>query len=341
MARHLPLSALRAFEAITRTGSFHAAASDLSLTPSAVSHAIRGLERALGTTLFVREGRSVRLTGEGEVLMRHVLRGFGELQLGISNISTRGPRLLRLHCAPSFAAQWLAPRLRRMLAETSGLEVRIVADTSYTRFVHDDFDADIVYGAPSLHFYGASGHQGVLVLPLGTEVVTPLCAPPLAKRIRTVRSLLEEALIESEGKDVRWAAWFAANGLIAPEPRGLRFDRSFLSLSAAADGLGVALESVLLAERELASGRLVRPLQGACEDVVYTGHWLVFPRAKRYSRPIITFATWLAKELGLKVDFASIDMETLSLNQTLRGGLEQEQKPERELLTAVGAARAI
>jgi hypothetical protein len=66
------------------------------------------------------------------------------------------------------------------------------------------------------------------------------------------------------------------------------------------DGLGVALESTRLAERELASGRLVRPLQKACKDVVYTGHWLVFPRTKRYSRSLMLFTTWIAKELGLK-----------------------------------------
>lgn len=308
MARYLPLSALRAFEAVTRTGSFRAAASDLNLTPSAVSHAVRGLERTLGVSLFVRDGRSVRLTSEGELLMQHVVRGFGELQLGIGSISVRGARLLRLHCAPSFAAQWLAPRLRRLVAEVSGLEVQIAADTTYTRFVDDDFDADIVYGAPSREFYAALGHQGVVILPLGTEVVTPLCAPEMATRIRTARSLMNETLIESERKNVRWAAWFAANGLIAPEPRGLRFDRSFMSLSAAADGLGVALESMLLAEREIASGRLVRPLKHACEDVVYTGHWLVFPRAKRYSQSIVVFVNWLAKELELEVDFASADM---------------------------------
>jgi len=300
MTPYLPLSALRAFEAVTRTGSFRAASSDLRLTPSAISHAIRGLERTLGAALFVREGRSIRLTGEGETLMHHVERGFGELQLGIGSISTRGPRLLRLHCAPSFAAQWLVPR--RLLVEAERLEVRIAADTSYTRFVDDDFDADIVYGAPSSHFYGTSGHQGVVVLPLGTEMVSPLCAPEVAARIRTARHLLSETLIESEQKKLRWPAWFAANGLLAPEPRGPRFDRSFLSLSAAADGLGVALESMLLAERELASGRLVRPLQGICDDVAYTGHWLVFPRAKRYSQSIIVFVDWLVKELGLEVD---------------------------------------
>jgi DNA-binding transcriptional LysR family regulator len=309
MVRHLPLSALRAFEAITRTGSFRAAASDLSLTPSAVSHAIRGLERTLGTPLFVREGRSIRLTGEGETLMHHVERGFGELQLGIGSISARGPRLLRLHCAPSFAAQWLVPRLRKLLVETDRLELRIAADTGYTRFVDDEFDADIVYGASPSYLYGTSGQQGVVVLPLGTEVVTPLCAPELAARIRTARSLLTETLIESEQKKVRWPAWFAANGLLAPEPHGPRFDRSFLSLSAAADGLGVTLESMLLAERELASGRLVRPLEGICEDVTYSGHWLVFPRSKRYSKSIAVFVDWLAKELKINVDLSLIAVE--------------------------------
>jgi DNA-binding transcriptional LysR family regulator len=302
MAPYLPLSALRAFEAVTRTGSFRAASEDLHLTPSAVSHAIRGLERALGAALFVRDGRSIRLTGGGETLMRHVERGFGELQLGIASISTREPRLLRLHCAPSFATQWLVPRLRRLLVEAEGLEVRIAADTNYTRFVDDGFDADIVYGPPLPHFHGSAGHQGVAVIPLGVETVTPLCAPELAGRIVSARHLLRETLIESEQKKVRWPAWFAANGLAAPEPRGPRFDRSFLSLSAAADGLGVALESTLLAERELASGRLVRPLQGICENVAYTGHWLVFPRSKRYAQPIIMFCEWLANELGLELD---------------------------------------
>ena len=106
---------------------------------------------------------------------------------------------------------------------------------------------------------------------------------------------------------MHWPAWFAANGLAAPEPRGPRFDRSFLSLSAAADGLGVALESLLLAERELAAGRLVRPLEGACEDISYTGHWLVFPRAKLHLRPLVTFRKWLAAELGLPADPAPAD----------------------------------
>jgi LysR family transcriptional regulator, glycine cleavage system transcriptional activator len=314
MPRSLPLSALRAFEAASRTGSFRAAADDLGLTPSAISHALRGLEKDLHAALFVREGRAIRLTPEGETLMRYVERGFGELQLGIGSIVGRGPHLLRLHCAPSFATQWLVPRLKRLLTEVKGLEVRIAAGVEYTRFANEEFDADIVYGAPASGFYGAAPTQGVFTLPLGSETVTPLCAPSLAKTVRSPRDLLEQTLIESDNKKIRWNDWFTANGLIPPASRGPRFDRSFLSISAAADGLGVALESTLLAERELASGRLVRPLDGVCQDVVYTGHWLVFPRARRYSRPIVLFAGWLAKELGL-----TLDLEALGKPAATRG----------------------
>jgi DNA-binding transcriptional LysR family regulator len=307
MPRHLPLTALWAFEAATRTGSFRLAADDLGLTPSAVSHAIRGLERDLGTVLFEREGRSIRLTPEGVTLMRHVERGFGELQLGIGSVAARRPLLLKLHSAPSFAAQWLVPRLGRLLKECEGLELRIAAGTDYTRFLADEFDADVVYGAPAPDPHGGAGHGGLAVVPLGTEVVTPLCAPSLAPTIGSARDLFGQVLIESDSKRIRWPAWFAANGLPAPPPGGPRFDRSFISISAAVDGLGVALESTRLAERELASGRLVQPLKGVCEDVVYTGHWLVFPQAKRYARSMVLFLGWLTRELGLDINLDELD----------------------------------
>jgi LysR family glycine cleavage system transcriptional activator len=307
MPRSLPLSSLRSFEAAARTGSFRAAAQDLSLTPSAVSHAIHSLEETLGRMLFLRQGRSVHLTAEGRTLMRHVERGFGELQLGIGSVSTHTPQLLRVHSAPSFAAQWLMPRLRRLLKEVEGLTVRIAAGTDYARFTTDEFDVDIVYGMPLADRYDASVHQNLVILPLGTEVISPLCAPALAANIRTPRDLWQQTLIESEIKKVRWPAWFAANGLIAPEPHGPRFDRSFLSLTAAVDELGVALESTRLAERELASGRLVQPLKNVCEDVIYTGHWLVFPRPLRYSRPLMLFAQWLATELELELNLEALD----------------------------------
>jgi len=307
MRPHLPLSALRAFESAARTGSFRLAAAELGLTPSAVSHAIRGLESQLGAALFAREGRSIRLTPQGETLITHVERGLGELRLGISAVAARGPERLRLHCAPSFAAKWLVPRLKRLLAECRGLEVRIDAGADYTRFRGDEFDADIVYGAPRPEYYGTQAFQALVVLPLGTETVTPLCAPSLAAAIRSPQDLLGQTLIESAVKKVRWTDWFTANGLIAPRSNGPRFDRSFLSLAAAAEGLGVALESLRFAERELADGRLVRPLAGRAEDVTYVGHWLVFPRARRYAPALRLFVDWLGRELGVPLELTALD----------------------------------
>ena len=141
-----------------------------------------------------------------------------------------------------------------------------------------------------------------MVVPLGEETVTPLCAPDLARAIKAPMDLFNQVLIESETKQVRWSDWFARNGLPAPRPQGVRFDRSFLAIAAAVDGLGVTLESTRLAERELASGRLVRPLAGLAEDVRYVGHHLVFPRSTRQRHSLRLFMTWLGIELGLQIE---------------------------------------
>jgi DNA-binding transcriptional LysR family regulator len=294
MIQDIPPSVLRAFESAGRTGSFRMAALELELTPSAVSHAVRKLERALGASLFEREGRARRLSPEGEALMRHVGRAFDELRRGLEIVSTRGPMMLRLHSAPSFAAQWLSPRLSRFLREFPGIEVRLAAGTEYARFTNDEFDADIVYGMPR--------QDGLVVLSLGEETVTPLCAPELAREIQTPMDLYRCVLIESDNKQIRWPAWFAHNALAAPRPHGTRFDRSFLAIAAAVDGLGVALESTRLAERELASGRLVRPLAGRAEDVRYVAHHLVFPRTASRRHTLRLFAKWLSAELGLQIE---------------------------------------
>src|SRR6185436_9440949 len=117
------------------------------------------------------------------------------------------------------------------------------ASTDYARFSADEFDADVVYGAPR--------GDNLVVVPLGEETVAPMCAPQLAKSIKVASDLLGQILIQSDNKQIRWSDWFAANGLSPPPLHGSRFDRSFLAIAAAVDGLGVALESTRLAEREL------------------------------------------------------------------------------------------
>lgn len=245
----------------------------------------------MGTTLFDRQSRAIRLNGAGEALLSHVATAFDEMRQGVETIGARSGNLLRLHCAPSMATQWLMPRLRGLLETQPGLEVRLAAGIDYPRFEHDEFDADICYGPPR--------QEGLVVIPLGEETVTPLCAPEVAENIRTIEDLKSAKLIESDNKRVRWAGWFAANDLSSQASRGSRFDRSFMAIAAAVDGLGVALESTRLAERELADGRLVAPLAGRAQDVRYIGHYLVFPRVAKSRLAVRTFARWLTQELKL------------------------------------------
>src|SRR3954447_18215783 len=106
MLGKVPIATLRVFEAAARWN----AGKELNLTPSAVSHAIRKMEELLGVKLFERVGRGVSLSSEGQTLLGYTERGFDELLRGLEAVSAQGPRLFRLHCGPSFAAQWLTPR---------------------------------------------------------------------------------------------------------------------------------------------------------------------------------------------------------------------------------------
>ena len=289
--RRLPLTRLRIFEAAGRTGSFAAAALEVDLSRSAVSHAIKHLEEASGMQLFVRTTRALRLTAEGQLLLEHVQRGFEEMRRGFLRVRPQDAVTpLRLHTAPTFASQWLMPRLGRFIAEHPGINLRVSADTVYANFDDDDYDMDVVYGEPA-----TSRHEK---LPLVIEELTPLCSPAMARDIRSVADLYASPLIQSDGQSVQWKGWFGANNLAVPVDYALAFDRSGMSIAAAVGGLGVALESTLLAERELADGRLVAPLRNSTTSVRYVGHYLVHPRSAHPHAARDQFKRWLLAELA-------------------------------------------
>lgn len=290
MLNNVSLPALRAFEAAGRLGSFRDAAGELGLSASAVSHAVQGLERTLGVSLFERHHRAIRLTSDGSMLMRHATAAFDELRIGLEQVASIRSGLLRLHCAPTFAIQVLSPRLPRFLAENPGLEVKIAASTEYARFSDGEFDADIVYGRPK--------EEGITILPIGEEIISPLCSPELARSIKTAADLQSLPLIRSDLKRVQWADWFGANNLdTAPKPH-MSFDRSFMAIAAAANGLGIALESHWLAGPEIRSGRLVAPLKGLVKHIRYEGHFLCHPSSGERRQLVRRLSEWLERELA-------------------------------------------
>lgn len=289
--RKIPLSTIRVFETAARTLSFAEAARELNLSPSAISHAVRKMEDLLGHRLFQRSTREVRLTREGAMLMEHIQRGMDEMQRGFALLTSDERTPLRLHTAPSFATQWLLPRLAAFVRDHPNIDLRFSASTEYARF-DDDFDLDIVYGTPK-----PSAHQQI---PLAQEGLAPLCTPALAERIRKPEDLYHVPLIQCEVQMYQWKGWFDANQLPPPTHYGLRFDRSSMAIAAAVDGLGVVLESTLLSERELQRGELVRPLAGTTREVNYIGHYLVHPRRPHRHEAFETFKAWLLTALGIE-----------------------------------------
>jgi DNA-binding transcriptional LysR family regulator len=292
LLRRVPLSSLRVFESAGRSGSFIQASHELGISSSAVSHSIRKLEEAIDIQLFERTTREVNLTAKGRLLMEHVQRGLDEMQRGFALAKTEEPPPLRLHTAPSFGMQWLMPRLARFVQAYPAIDLRFSASTDYAQFENDDFDLDVVYGEPR-----TSLNEKV---PLAVEHLTPLCSPQLADRIRTPQDLYEHTLIQCDVQMLQWKGWFEANHLMPPHHYALRFDRSNMAIAAAVNGMGVVLESTLLAERELETGTLVAPLRAVTHDIQYIGHYLVYPRRRTRHEAAEVFIKWLLDELGVK-----------------------------------------
>ena len=244
---------LRAFEAAARLQSFTLAARELCLTPSAISHQIKELEEYFGRSLFIRRNRRIVPTQEALRLLDSLSRVFDVIESTCAEVSLAPTaQVLAVHCAPSFAVKWLAPRLPDFAQHYPDITLRLSTgpeplDLNRVR----EIDVAISYGS-------ALDCPGVVTTPLGHEPLVPMCSPALLERAATVEQLVQQAtLIESPLSRVTWRDWFDANALPMPERPRPSFDRAALAISAAVDGMGVVLESVRLAERELARGELV------------------------------------------------------------------------------------
>ncbi|PUA16517.1 LysR substrate-binding domain-containing protein [Glaciimonas sp. PCH181] len=286
---HLPpLKSVIAFEVVARHTNISKAAEELNLTPSAVSHQISNLEAFIGMKLFERTFRGVTLTPAGERYQQSLA---GALAL-IANAaqSARGEdgiEILRVHSAPSFASLWLMPRLPHFMKTHPDIRLRLSASHMYTEFSHGDIDLDIRYGAvrwADLH-----------VETIFTEEIMPVISPALSAELdlRGAQNLLQQNLIFSEVNLVQWPQWFAAHGLpVSPSQYGLSFDRAYMSIEAAVQGLGIALESNRLSEDFLKRGLLVPVFPDQSGIRVYAHH-LVYPAAHAKRSKVGRFIAWI------------------------------------------------
>lgn len=285
-----PLSALQAFEAIARRKSFALAASELHLTPSAVSHQVAKLESLLGLRLFERSARGVDLTPAGQSYLQRVGSALGAINAATEDLRHGVQDTLYVHCSPSFASLWLMPRIARFAQRFPKTSLMLSASHVPSDFQLGLVDLDIRYGMPNW--------PNLEVEPIFTERVLPLASPEFIRThaLHQPADLLRVPLIQSSVNVAQWPEWFSRyDPTQRPERMALRFDRAMMSLDAAMQSLGVALESSTLGHALISSGRL-QPVFGEQMSLEVQGHFLVYP-ARHASRPEVRhFIDWLREE---------------------------------------------
>jgi DNA-binding transcriptional LysR family regulator len=294
MSRSPSFLALRAFESAARVGGFTAAGQELNLTPSAISHQIRALERHFGRTLFSRQGIKVVLNADGARLAEALSTGFGTILQACDEFaaSARQHRLA-VHCAPSFASKWLGPRLPDFMRLQPAITLHLSSGAESVDLLRqDELDLVISYGS-------ALQRSGLVVETFGPEDIIALCTPELAARVAPSNPEISALLIVSSVNPVIWNDWFVVNNLSRPARiRGPTFDRGALAVSAAAQGLGIALESRCFALDELESGALVAWGGGRFRNITREMHFLSYREASKASPPIMAFRHWLKLGIG-------------------------------------------
>lgn len=281
-----PLQALRAFEAAARRGSFKAAAEELFVTPTAVSHQIRALEARLGVALFERKVRGVELTAEGRALAPGLTRGFGELQGAIDDVFAQ-ETVVTVSTTPAFAALRLVPELPTFYSSMPGIRVRVDTSTEPVDLARDR-RTDLAIR------YGHGPRDGLAEIPLLEERFVALAAPGRfdAASIRADAPLLETHWQQPVLGEVNWSDWFGASGEPAPASgRIVAFDEELHVLQAAIAGHGVALASSVLAE-DLVRRGLLEEIASApsLEGARYTA---VFVPGREEARRVRLFLDWL------------------------------------------------
>jgi LysR family transcriptional regulator, glycine cleavage system transcriptional activator len=289
-----PLNALRAFESAARQGSYVAAAAELGVSPAAVSQQIRNLETFLGKTLFTRFNNRVVLTDAGQAVFSGANEAFQSIAALTQQVLTGvTPSRLVISALPSIAWRWLAPQLSRFVGRHPAFRFELRVEDDPVDFSRHGIDLRLCYGT--------SLYPDLQLTQLRHDATLPLCSPDYLARNPDAQSLglaavPDHDLIHTDwgpsfGSHPTWQSWFALSGSRRVAVSGFRVGMSALALDLARDGVGVALGQRMLAEEELAQGRLV----ALSELAIPLGHpyCLVYPPGKLRKAGLLEVIGWL------------------------------------------------
>ncbi|MCR6500730.1 transcriptional regulator GcvA [Shinella sp. CPCC 101442] len=284
------LSGLRAFEATARHLSVTLAAGELSVTPGAVSLQIRDLEETLGVRLFERKPRRLLLTDDGEGYFKAMRSAFRLMREATEEllIRARSPATLLISCTPTFAAQWLVPRLPKFEERLPGADIRISASNRLVDFARDGVDIAIRHG------FGR--YEGLVSERLLDDDLVPVIAPALRERIPLddPADLRNHVLIHDVHRQ-DWRLWLESMGVRDIDTqRGPVFTDSNGAIEAAKAGDGVVLVRLSLVAREIQERRLIAPFsKGVTTGLAY---YIVYPPGALDRPAVSSLRQWLTEE---------------------------------------------
>ncbi len=282
--RDIPsLSALRAFEAMARLGSFSAAARELNVTHAAVAQHVRALEAEFGESLARRSGAGMELTEEGARLAASLSQGFGQIAAGVRELrQTRGARPLQVTLTPSFAENWLMPRLGGFRAAHPDIPLALIPHQGVSDLVRDGYDLGLRFGRGDW-----PGVEAQMLVPANFVIVG---TPELLEGTdpEDLTALARMPWYVEEGWD-ETRLWAEAAGLDLSFSDVTSFPVNTMVLSAVRSGLGLALQAGALVEGDLKAGRLVSLHQVAPSEL---GYYIVTPTGRMPAR-VKLFTDWL------------------------------------------------
>lgn len=283
-----PITCLRSFEAVARLGSVTAAAKELHVTHSAISQQIKVLEEMIGVTLFVREGRGLRVSEDGRLYALQIRESLSGIAEATRLIKTQ-PKSTELVVAvlPSFGFSWLLPRLPRFQQSQPHISIRLQASLALSNLTRESVDVGIRMGKGDW-----DGLEQHLLFHDETLVVA---APHFNGGVlpQTPEEIISSTIIFNMES---WQPWCQAAGLALDVPRiGLCSNDSNLVLQAVRLGQGIALERRSLVDDAIKRGELVQ-LSPITAPYPYP-YWLVLPNRERSEIKQRVFSSWLANEV--------------------------------------------
>ncbi|OQS38158.1 LysR substrate-binding domain-containing protein [Chromobacterium haemolyticum] len=287
MSYRIPaLTAVRAFEAAARHGSFVKAAAELCVTHGAVSRQVKQLEEGLGVALFERRNRAVFLTAAGESFRQSCAEALRVLEQGAARAQRQADAPLRLSCEPTIAMRWLIPRLPAFQAEHPDIELLLSAAGGKVDFSSQRIDLALRRDDSG---WGLGDH----VAEVARERMGPVCAP--ARLLAAGGDWRALPLLHTDSRPEAWSRWLAAKGVEAAGEAG-RFEHFYLSLQAAEAGMGLAIASLYMAADALRLGQLTAPA-GFCEDG--SGYVLLSSRPFDGDARRRAVLEWLRRQMAL------------------------------------------